>query len=150
MHYEVDNWLQEMANKYPELKVYSFSEHAWIEDNKGLYLAATPIRGVGKIEATAEQSDINCDGGTVSLFSRFYIIWRLNNITEAIFNACVVESSFLGRVVTVTTDIEHLFSRVNSTQKPTGEREFVAVEVEVTHTTTRNHNKCQCLRNCTN
>lgn len=138
-----------MADKYPEIRVYAFSDKAWIEDNKGIYLAATPLTSPEKTSGRADQSEINCSGGIVNVRSNYFIIWRLNEITEAIFNACVIESSFVGRVISVTTDIEYIFTRMGATQVPPGEREFIAVEVEVLHSITRNHTKCECLRTCT-
>lgn len=148
MRYEIENWLTEMANKYPEIRVYSFSDKAWIEDNKGLYLAATPLSSPERISAPADQTETNCGGGLVNIRSRYFIIWRLNGITESIFNACVIEASYVGRVVAVTTDIENIFSRMESSVVPPGDREFVAIEIEVLHTITRNKTKCECLRTC--
>ena len=150
MRYKVEAWLEEMATKYPEIRAYAFDDRKWIEDNKGFYVAVTPIEAPDRKAGTVTQTDTSCSGGgIVQVLSTYYVVWRLNEITQQIFDACLIESSFLGQVRSVTTDIQYFREKMGFKGAAPGDRKFIAVEVLVSHEASRNRTKCQCLQYCT-
>jgi hypothetical protein len=146
----IEDWLQQMADKYINLFVYDFNPERFLEDNKGFYVAVVPNSTFKQGEITINQTDTSCrEGSVIEMRGRYFVIWRLPEISEAIFNATLVETSYLGRVINATTDVRNLFSRLYDEQYvPPGDREFVAYEVEISAAVTRNKKKCECLLTC--
>lgn len=137
----VDGWLQDMADKYPYLEVREFGEQFFLEDNLGHYIGIVPL-----INSRYGTVPVTNSDALVTLSPRFYVIWRLPEITEDVVRACIVETLILGRVDSVTTDIRHIYNILFTPGSiPPDDINFVAVEVVPTITFTIRKDSCNCL-----
>lgn len=144
---KLNTWLQEMANRYPGLTVYEFPPERFIEDNKGFYLGLTPIKNSKNgYDDVAEKET----GNLLILSSRYYAIWRLPQVTEDILKDVIRETAKAGVVQSVTTDIRFIHQQLyqDPDYVPTGDRTFVAVEIETSINILMTKLPCECLLNC--
>ena len=144
LHSRILSNIQRIADKYNYLQVLYLTKEQFLEDPKGYYIGLVPIRtsqdGKSIIRNTGDHQLI--------VEEEYYLVWRLPEITVEIFEAVLIESSFVGNILSATSDIQSFHTEAYGPDYVPPAREFVAVRMSISIFIPVSKDRCLCLSNC--